>query len=197
MDWTCCEFRHLSSTELYMILRARNAVLVVEDAHTYLDIDGKDEGAVHVFALDKRTDKPAVAAYARLLAGDDIDPETTIDRWLTSAAHRDDGTIDTLVDHVLAAAHARWPDAPVRTHAPAHHEAFYNRFGFRKVDGPFLEHGAPYIGMVRPVGGTSKAVRTLIKRASSAAQAAGIESRTDSERFVFTNRLPADSGANR
>lgn len=149
MDWTCCEFRHLSSNELYMILRTRNAVLVVEDAHTHLDIDGKDEFAIHVFATDKRGEQPAIAAYARLLPGDDIDPETTIDKILTSAAHRDDRTIDALIEHVLAAAHARWPDAPVRVQAPAPREGFYNRFGFRKVDGPYLEHGAPYVGMLR------------------------------------------------
>ncbi|WDD95311.1 drug:proton antiporter [Burkholderia sp. FERM BP-3421] len=193
MDWTCCEFRHLSSNELYLILRVRNAVLVVEDAHTFLDIDGKDESAVHVFATDRSGARPAIAAYARLLPGDEIDPETTIDKWLTSAAHRDDGTAAALAEHALAAAHARWPEAPVRTQAPAHREAFFVGFGFRKADGPFLEHGAPYIGMVRPVGGAARSVRTLIRRAS---RAAGADAHGDAERYVFSNRLSADSGAN-
>lgn len=190
MDWTCCEFRHLNSYELYAILRARNAILVVEDAHTYLDIDGKDEFAIHVFALDEQVDTPSIAAYARLLPGDDTDPETAVDKLLTSDAHRDDDTIVELVEQVLAAAQARWPDAPVRLHAPAHHKAFYNRFGFRKADGPFLDNGVPYIGMIRPVGGVSRPAhgrRTL----------ANVEPRHDGERYTFASRLPADSGANR
>lgn len=212
MDWTCCEFRHLSSNELYMILRARNAVLVVEEAHTHLDIDGKDECAIHVFATDKRGEQPAIAAYARLLPGDDIDPETMIDKILTSAAHRDDRTIDALIEHVLAAAHARWPDAPVRVQAPAQREDFYNRFGFRKVDGPYLEHGAPYVGMLRAASSPSKAVRDLLDRVGTATSAsvsavasaaarktrkADAESTTEDERYAFAGRLPADSGMNR
>lgn len=216
MDWTCCEFRHLSSNELYMILRTRNAVLVVEDAHTHLDIDGKDEFAIHVFATDKRGEQPAIAAYARLLPGDDIDPETTIDKILTSAAHRDDRTIDALIEHVLAAAHARWPDAPVRVQAPAPREGFYNRFGFRKVDGPYLEHGAPYVGMLRTASAPSKAVRNLLDLVGNATSAnpgtsagavpasaarkprkANAESTTEGERYAFAGRLPADSGMNR
>ncbi|EIP89920.1 ElaA family protein [Burkholderia humptydooensis MSMB43] len=193
-----------------MILRARNAVLVVEDAHTHLDIDGKDEFAIHVFAADKRGEQPSIAAYARLLPGDDIDPETTIDKILTSAAHRDDRTIDALIEHVLAAAHARWPDAPVRVQAPAQHEGFYNRFGFRKVDGPYLEHGAPYVGMLRAASSPSEAVRNLLDLVGTAPNASAVaataarkarqadaESTTEGERYAFAGRLPADSGMNR
>ncbi|AOJ81959.1 drug:proton antiporter [Burkholderia savannae] len=208
MDWTCCEFRYLNSNELYMILRARNAVLVVEDAHTYLDIDGKDEFALHVFATDKRGERPSIAAYARLLPGDDIDPETTIDKILTSAAHRDDRTIDALIEHVLAAAHARWPDAPVRVQVSAHREDFYSRFGFRKVDGPYLEHGAPYIGMLRPASSPSKAVRDLLDRVGTATSAGAVataaprttrqaDADSTNERYALAGRLPADSGMNR
>lgn len=69
MEWHCCEFEHLSAVDLYAILRARNTVLVVEDAHTHLDIDGKDAGALHVYATVRNGDAVEVAAYARLLPG--------------------------------------------------------------------------------------------------------------------------------
>ncbi|KVE27002.1 drug:proton antiporter [Burkholderia singularis] len=200
MDWTCSEFRHLNSNELYMILRARNAVLVVEEAHSHLDIDGKDTFAIHVFAIDKNGEQASIAAYARLLPGDEIDPETTIDKILTSTAHRDDNTIDALIEHALAAAYARWPDAPVRVQAPVHHEAFYNRFGFRKVDGPFLEHGVPYMGLQRAAQHPSSTTRNLLNlvgAASSDASHADDETVTKGERYAFAARLSADSGANR
>lgn len=83
MEWHCCEFEHLGAVDLYAILRARNAVLVVEDAHTHLDIDGKDAGALHVYASVRDGDTMEVAAYARILPGDDIDPDVMIDKVLT------------------------------------------------------------------------------------------------------------------
>lgn len=156
MDWKCCEFGQLSSAEIYQILRARNAILVVEDAHMHQDIDGKDASAVHVFAVDTVGGESLVVAYARLRPGDEVDPEAMIDKSLTHTTRRDDDTADRLIERTLAAAHERWPQAPVRTHSPVHRETFYKRFGFRKADGPFLQHGMPFIGMIRPATDTQK-----------------------------------------
>ncbi|KVK83882.1 drug:proton antiporter [Burkholderia ubonensis] len=169
MEWHCCEFGGLSAVDLYAILHARNAVLVVEDAHTHLDVDGKDAGALHVFALVRGGDGTAqVAAYARVLPGDDIDPDTLIDKVLTSEAHRDDNTLDRLIEQTLAAALAAWPGAAVRVHAPRHRQAFYQRFGFRKAYGPYLEHGAPFVGMVRATDRAAGALQQMLRRVAGA-----------------------------
>lgn len=209
MDWKCCEFRQLSSDELYLILRARNAVLIVEDAHVHLDIDGKDEHALHVFALERVGGEPSIGAYARLTPGDDIDPEAMIDRFLTSATRRDDDTADRLIEHALDAARQRWPHAPVRIHSPIYHEAFYERFGFRKVDGPFLEHGMPYIGMVHNSRAATKSVLGLLRAvrggatadaaepAAQPAESAQADGHAEEEHYALSSHLPADSGANR
>jgi len=141
----------------------RRAISDLTDAHVHLDIDGKDEGALHIFALDADGGLPEVVAYARLLPGDEIDPDAMIDKLLTSAARRDDDTTDRLIEHVLAAAYVRCPRAKVRTHSPIHHEAFYKRFGFRKIDGPFLQHGMPFIGMVHAMDGGRKPTRNLLR----------------------------------
>ncbi|MCC8396808.1 GNAT family N-acetyltransferase [Paraburkholderia sp. MMS20-SJTR3] len=158
MDWKCREFGQLSSVEIYQILRARNAILVVEDAHMHQDIDGKDETAVHVFAVDTIGGESLVVAYARLRPGDEVDPEAMIDKSLTHPTRRDDDTAERLMERTLAAADERWPHAPVRTHSPAHRETFYKRFGFRKADGPFLQHGMPFIGMIRAGVDTQKSL---------------------------------------
>ncbi len=56
MEWKCSEFKHLSTHELYSILRARSAVFVVEYAHIHLDItDDKDQGALHDTSDSNRT----------------------------------------------------------------------------------------------------------------------------------------------
>jgi len=159
MNWKCSDFEHLSTKELYSILRERSTVFIVEYAHIHLDIDDKDETALHVFLLesayesgDKRGDtrgdtQPQIGAYARLLPGDELDPEVIIDKLLTSSTRRDDGTHDLLVTHALAAAQTAWPGRPVHVSVPTQQENFYEIFGFRKTVGPFLEHGMPYLSM--------------------------------------------------
>ena len=205
MDWKCSEFDQLSSAELYQILRARNAILVVEDAHMHQDIDDKDKNAVHVFARDTIVGESQVVAYARLRPGDDIDPEVMIDKPLTHTTRRDDDTADRLIERALAACFERWPHAPVRTHSPVHRESFYKRFGFRKVDGPFLQHGMPFIGMIRPGMDTQKMsndrLRTsqasTTRSAEAIAQATGsehAERRTGGKLSSLSSRLNANSG---
>ncbi|AOK56085.1 drug:proton antiporter [Burkholderia stagnalis] len=194
MEWHCCEFGELSGVDLYAILRARNAVLVVEDAHTHLDIDGKDASALHVYALTRDGDAAQVAAYARLLPADDIDPDVTIDKVLTSEARRDDDTLERLIERALSAARVAWPRIAVRTHVAAHRQAFYKRFGFRKAYGPYLEHGAPFIGMVRPVDRAASAFQHLLSRVAEAPRMRGGDARDDGR---ARNRLPADTGAER
>ncbi len=207
MDWKCCEFWQLSSVELYQILRVRNAILVVEDAHMHQDIDGKDESAVHVFAMDAIGGESVVVAYARLRPGDDVDPQAMIDKLLTHTTRRDDDTADRLIAHALAAAHERWPHTSLRTHSAIHRESFYKRFGFRKVDGPFLQHGMPFIGMIRPGIGTQKSARDRrcaptevpndrsAETAAEPSQSDHARRRTDDIRSSMSSRLHVTSGA--
>jgi ElaA protein len=147
MDWKCCEFKQITTRELYEILRMRSAVFVVEYAHIHLDLDNQDEEALHVFALEEEQGALHVAAYARLLPSDGQDPEVTIDRILTHPERRNDDTHDMLIAHALAAARAMGAEHPIHVNAPVHREACYKAFGFKKIAGPFLERGVPYITM--------------------------------------------------
>jgi predicted GNAT family N-acyltransferase len=147
MDWKCSEFKQLSSHELYLILRMRSAVFVVENSHIHLELDGRDEHGLHVFALDEEHGVPLVIAYARLLPGDEDDLEVTIDKVLTHRDWRNDETRDQLVAHALVAATTAWPDRAIHINIPAGEAPDYEQFGFRKAVGPFLEHGLPYISM--------------------------------------------------
>jgi predicted GNAT family N-acyltransferase len=147
MEWKCSDFKHLTTSELYSILRARSAVFVVEFAHIHLDIDDKDQSALHIYLMESDQVDMQIQAYARLLPGDDIDPEVFIDKVFTIASKRDDDTHDQLVCQALAAAQTVWPDHAVHINVPAIKETFYNGFGFRKAAGPFLEHSTPYLQM--------------------------------------------------
>jgi len=153
MNWKTLEFEQFTARELYLIMRARSAVFVVEQSHVCLDADGHDDRALHVFAVEDMNRPMPVVAYARIQPGDAEDPEITIDKVLTSPARRGDGTAEMLIERALAAIAERWPGRAVRVSAPASLRGFYEQFGFRKTEGPFLEHGVPFIGLVRQMRG--------------------------------------------
>ena len=149
MNWKTLEFEQLTARELYLLLRARSAVFVVEQSHVCLDADGRDESALHVFASEDMTRPMPVMAYARVQPGDAEDPEVVIDKVLTSPLRRGDGTAEELIERVLREIATRWPGRVVRVMAPVGLRSFYEQFGFRKTEGPFLEHGVPFIGLTR------------------------------------------------
>ncbi|MEM5329997.1 GNAT family N-acetyltransferase [Paraburkholderia sp. JHI2823] len=153
MNWKALEFEQFTARELYLIMRARSAVFVVEQSHVCLDADGHDDRALHVFAVEDMSKPMPVVAYARIQPGDAEDPEITLDKVLTSPARRGDGTAEMLIERALAAIAERWPGRAVRVSAPASLRGFYEQFGFRKTEGPFLEHGVPFIGLVRQMRG--------------------------------------------
>ena len=154
MNWKTLDFEQLSARELYLILRARSAVFVVEQSHVYLDADGRDETSLHVFAVEDMARPMPVLAYASLQPGDSEDPEITIDKVLTSPLRRGDGTAELLIERVLLAIAERWPGRAARVTAPVGLRDFYEQFGFRKTEGPYLEHGVPFIGLTRQVRGS-------------------------------------------
>ena len=82
--------------------------------------------------------------------------------------------------------------AAVRTHVPAPRQAFYKQFGFRKAYGPYLEQGAPFVGLVRSADRAAGALRYLLSRAVSVSR--NDDARADGR---ARSRLPVDTGANR
>jgi ElaA protein len=58
---------------------------------------------------------------------------------------------------VLQAIAERWAARVVRVTAPVSLRGFYEQFGFRKTEGPFLEHGVPFIGLTCQLRGARTA----------------------------------------
>jgi len=147
MNWKTLEFEQCTVRELYLIMRARSAVFVVEQSHLCLDADGRDECALHIFAAEDMSHAMPIMAYARIRRADAKHPQVLLDKVLTSPARRGDGTAEELIERVLWATAERWPGILVRVTAPVGMRAFYEQFGFRKVEGPFLDHGALSVGL--------------------------------------------------
>jgi predicted GNAT family N-acyltransferase len=151
MKWATLKFDQLSARELYLILRARSAIFVVEASRVHLDADGYDEGALHLFAFEDMTRAMPILAYARIRPGDAEHQEVVMDKFLTSPSRRGDGTARALFEHVMHVIDARWPGHRVRAFVPAVQRTLCEKFGFRQVCETRAECSEPVVAFVRGV----------------------------------------------
>ncbi len=148
MEWHDRAFTELAVAELYEIIYQRQRVFVVEQRCFYLDADGLDPAARHIFA----TRSGALIAYLRVLPAGARYAEVTIGRVLTTPEARGEGLGRPLMERGFAAVRAHHADVPVRIGAQAHLTAFYASLGFVQDGEPFDEDGIPHVYMLRAPG---------------------------------------------
>jgi ElaA protein len=144
--WHEKPFAALSARELYAILALRAEVFVVEQRCAYLDPDGADPEARHLFAEDAQG---ALVAYARLFAPGVKYTEAAIGRVVTAPRVRGAGFGRALIARALEAIERADGEVDVHLSAQAHLERFYGSFGFVRVGEPYLEDAIPHVGMTR------------------------------------------------
>lgn len=142
--WHVRAFAELSAPELYAIVNLRERVFVVEQKCVYLDADGLDPAARHLWA--ERGGK--IIAYLRILPAGVKYDEIAIGRVVTAPEARGGGLGRELMERGIAAVGG----APIRLSAQAHLEAFYESLGFRRASEPYDEDGIPHVEMVRASG---------------------------------------------
>ena len=79
MELCIKRFDELSVTELYEIIKLRESVFVVEQNCVYLDADGKDTKALHVFMKDEG----GIQAYLRVLDRGVSFPDVSLGRVIS------------------------------------------------------------------------------------------------------------------
>jgi ElaA protein len=147
IEWRWKPFSALSTSEVYDMLAARNAVFVVEQNCVYGDIDGQDTNAWHLFAYGASGAGKQLAGYLRVLLPDENEPDIRIGRVLTTAAFRGIGLGSSMLEAALKHIVAQWPEAAISLHAQAHLQAFYGAFGFEPVSEIHDEDGIPHVWM--------------------------------------------------
>ena len=170
-------FDELARDELYAIMALRQRVFVVEQVAAYLDCDGYDDDAEHVFAWDEPADRAdrssssqplhlatprgrLMAACARLFAPGIKYAEASIGRVVCAPEWRGQGTGVLLMQTSVARLDVRFPDSPIRIGAQRYLEAFYGRLGFVTQPGaPYLEDGIWHVEMVRPAANAQRPTR--------------------------------------
>ena len=85
IQWTIKSFENLSVNELYDILKLRSEIFVVEQNCVYLDIDGKDKQALHLFGEFEGK----IVGYSRLFKPGITFDNASIGRVVVDANYRD------------------------------------------------------------------------------------------------------------
>jgi ElaA protein len=133
--WQINSFAELTTAELYGVLQVRQEVFVVEQDSAYLDLDGLDQGAIHM--LCKRNAR--ILAYQRCLAPGLKYPESSLGRILVCQALRGQQLGRELVQRGIEHNLQHWPEHDICISAQAHLQAFYGSLGFVAEGEGYLE----------------------------------------------------------
>jgi ElaA protein len=144
MEWRFQAWSQLGRDDLYAILVTRARVFVVEQTCPYLDLDGLDAKAWHLWTGD------AVDAYLRVLPPGAKYEEPSLGRIVTSPEARRRGLGRPLVAEGLRRAATLFGVRAVRIGAQKYLEQFYAEFGFARASEDYDEDGIPHLEMVRP-----------------------------------------------
>lgn len=146
LHWQIAPFASLTLQQLYAILRLRQEVFVVEQTCPYLDADGEDQHAIHLWAEDAGG---KVVAYARLFLPDSGHLFARIGRVLTSASVRRQGVGIELMQRAIDWLEQQAPSRPIRLAAQVYLLAFYKSFNFMPIGDEYLEDDIPHQDMER------------------------------------------------
>ena len=145
VTWKIKNFEDLSIKELYEILKVRQEVFIVEQTCYYIDADGYDDKALHIWAETNGE----IAAYCRIFSQGIKYPETSIGRVLTNTKYRNLKLGKTLINIALQAIETHFETSECRISAQNYLLEFYKSFGFEDTGKKYLEDDIPHTEMVR------------------------------------------------
>ena len=124
----------------------RQKVFVVEQDCPYLDADGHDRGAIHVFSTN---DQGEIVCYARILPPDlYFEGFSSIGRVVTLPEYREKGLGRQIMKYSLKHCRELFPDLSIKIMAQSYLVKFYRSFGFEVIGNEFLEDGIPHKYMI-------------------------------------------------
>lgn len=151
--WICKSWPALSGDEVYAILAARQDVFVVEQNCAYLDTDGWDQQAWHLWTSGGQQ----IAAYLRILPAGTKYAEPSLGRVLTARAQRRSGLGRELMREGIRRLEALCGAVPIRIGAQKYLERFYGELGFVRAGEDYDEDGIPHLEMLRAPGASGGA----------------------------------------
>ena len=143
--WKIKSFEKLTIKELYAILKIRQEVFIVEQTCYYLDADGYDEKAIHIWG-EKNGE---IVAYCRIFEPKIKYPESSLGRVLTNPSYRNLKLGKVLLKIALNTIEAKFNTTQVRISAQDYLLRFYSEFGFISTGVEYLEDDIPHTEMLR------------------------------------------------
>lgn len=143
LELTIKSFESLSVNELYDILRLRSEIFVVEQNCVYLDLDGKDQKALHLFG----TFEGNIVAHARLFKPGISFVHASIGRVTVEAKHREKKWGHELMRQAIAGVLEHFGETEITIGAQLYLKKFYESHGFVQTSEMYLEDDIPHIQM--------------------------------------------------
>jgi ElaA protein len=144
--WTCKKFNELTPEELYMILRLRSEVFVVEQNCVFLDMDNKDFYCRHLMGWQGEK----LLGYSRIVPAGISYAESSIGRIVSSPAARGQGIGRELLIQSIDTLYTLYGKRDIRIGAQCYLKDFYSSFGFVQKGEIYLEDGIEHIEMLLP-----------------------------------------------
>ncbi len=135
-------FHELTLDELYRLLRLRVAVFVVEQGCPYMELDDRDQEAVHIWLEDAE----GIQAYLRVMDRGVESEHVSIGRVIS--VKRRGGVGSSLLEEGIRVARGVFNAESVYLEAQAYARSFYERQGFRQISEEYVDDGIPHIKML-------------------------------------------------
>ena len=145
IQWTIKSFENLSVNELYDMLRLRSEIFVVEQNCVYLDLDGKDKQALHLFGEFEGK----IVGYSRLFKPGITFDNASIGRVVVDANYRDRKWGHDLMREAIAGIRHHFGESKITIGAQLYLKKFYESHGFVQTSEMYLEDDIPHIEMKR------------------------------------------------
>ncbi|WP_269686264.1 GNAT family N-acetyltransferase [Flavobacterium lacustre] len=143
IEWKIKSFEALSVHELYDLLRLRSEIFVVEQNCVYLDLDGKDKVALHLFGEFEGK----IVAHARLFKAGISFENASIGRVTVAADYRDRKWGHDLMREAIAGILIHFGESQITIGAQLYLKKFYESHGFMQTSDMYLEDDIPHIEM--------------------------------------------------
>ena len=135
-------FSELTTEELYRLLRLRVSVFVVEQNCPYMELDDRDQDALHVWFEDR----DGIRAYLRILDAGAVSEYVTIGRVI--AVKRRCGMGSRILSEGIRIAKEALGAEKIYVEARVYAKGMYEKQGFRQISEEYLEDGIPHVKML-------------------------------------------------
>jgi len=137
------KFTDFSIEELYSVLNLRADVFVVEQESIYLDLDFKDQKALHI--LGYRGDK--LVCYSRIFKSKVCYDLASIGRVVVAKDYRKYGYGHDLVEFSIKCIENEYQEFDIHISGQLYLKKFYESHGFVAIGEEYLEDQIPHIAM--------------------------------------------------